>query len=304
MLDPSKIPGMIEPVEQAMLTELAASVPADELIVEFGTFFGRSTACLVNGAMNNGAKVQAFDSFGCAASGEFANFVRGFAQQGGVLPLVGVADGRVDFLPVYRHFVGAAETAGVLTTHRAELREVMFGGGRIGLIHLDAPKFYDELKPVLARFFPSLVPGGVVVFQDYFYHWSATLIAGAQVLFEAGFLKPERSAASSLVARVVRTPTAQDLIELDLTMAATPCEALIDRAIRAAAGLQMDRPEAFAPRLALAKMQHLWTQGRYGEAEMTFRLVVENGLRRDVFNDYLDLMRHGLNLRRGYDLDH
>ena len=46
-----KIPGMIEPIEQSMLFELAQNVQlsSNDYIVEFGTFFGRNTYCLSSG---------------------------------------------------------------------------------------------------------------------------------------------------------------------------------------------------------------------------------------------------------------
>src|SRR5438477_481762 len=72
MYEPHLIPGMIEPVEQQMLTDLAADpfIPEHGAIVEFGTFFGRSTTCLIKGASRwwspeRPPAVYAFDSFTC-----------------------------------------------------------------------------------------------------------------------------------------------------------------------------------------------------------------------------------------------
>ena len=46
----------------------------------------------------------------------------------------------------------------------------------IAMIHLDAPKDYYELRPILIRFFGALKNGSIIVFQDFF-------IIGQQVLF-------------------------------------------------------------------------------------------------------------------------
>jgi hypothetical protein len=218
VFDAAAIPGMIEPGEQQMLTQLADEAAPKGGIVEFGCFFGRSTACLLNGAAAHWAGpgaaplVHAYDSFGCADGDGFARQVRGFAKRYGLESLVARAGGRLDFYPVYRHHVGAAEDAGLLRTSRTELRDIQHAGGPIALMHIDAPKFYAELKPLLVRFFPHLTPGAVIVFQDHFYHWSATLIAAVQLLIEAGIVRPEGSRATALIVRVERAPTAEALL--------------------------------------------------------------------------------------------
>jgi hypothetical protein len=309
------IPGMIEPGEQQMLTQLAseACAGAKGAIVEFGCFFGRSTACLVNGAAAHWAGagsaplVHAYDSFGCADADGFAPQVRGFARQQGLEHLLVREGGRLDFYPVYRHHLAAAEDSGLLRTTRTELRDARYEGGPIGLMHLDAPKFYSELKPILTRFFPHLTPGAAVVFQDHLYHWSATMIAAVQLLVEAGFLRLEGSRATALISRVERTPRAEDLLELDLAVAATSVAVLIDRNIAALGALPLDRPDIFLPRVHLAKVQWLWDQGEFAAAHGAFAAMMQAAggkLTRSVFADFQELMRYGFTLRKLYELDH
>lgn len=315
MFNVAAIPGMIEPGEQQMLTELAAEAAAGGkgAIVEFGCFFGRSTACLVNGAAPHwagseaGPLVHAYDSFGCADGDGFAPHVLGFARQRGLEHLVVREGDRLDFQPVYGHHVGAAETAGILRTTRTELRDVRHAGGPIALMHVDAPKFYSELKPILARFFPSLTPGAAVVFQDHLYHWSATMIAAVQLLIEAGLLRVEGSRATALLTRVQRTPTAEALLELDLAMATTSTAVLIDRNVETLATAPLDRREQFEPRLRLAKVQWLWEQGEFAAAHAAFVALMEAAggkLTKSVFIDFQELMRFGFTLRKLHELDH
>ena len=78
-----KIPGMIEPVEQKMLFSLAKNIylSKNDYIVEFGTFFGRSTFCLSSGFLDNNLRdksnsILALDSFSCANNGNFSNIVK------------------------------------------------------------------------------------------------------------------------------------------------------------------------------------------------------------------------------------
>jgi hypothetical protein len=315
VFEPAAIPGMIDPGEQALLTQLAAadSVRDGGAIVEFGCFFGRSTAALLNGAQSwwtpqrGGPAVFAFDSFGCREDGAFAPLVFSFARNGGVEPLVSRQDGRISFYPVYRHYVGAAEQSGLLKTTVAELRDASHAGGPIALMHIDAPKYYAELKDILFRFFPSLTAGGAVVFQDYLYHWSATLIAAAQLMVEAGILALERSAASSMVARVLRSPTLADLQAVDQAMQTASVPDLIDRSLQSLQSVPIDRPDQFLPRVHLAKVQHLWEAGDFAAAQAAFlAMIVGQGgnIGGPKFQDFLELMKHGFTLRTLYELDH
>lgn len=316
MFDPPKIPGMIEPSEQQMLQGLAASheVRDGGAIVEFGTFFGRSTACLANGALawwtpdRRAPALFAFDSFGCGVDGGFARHVDSFARGNGVEHLIRRGGGRVDFHPVFNHFVGGAEVIGLMKSTVGELRDARWSGGPIALMHIDAPKFYEELKVILQHFFPSLTPGGFIVFQDYFYHWSAGLIAGIQLLVEGGFIRLDRSFASSAVAHVIKTPTLDDILALDCQMADASVTDLIARAIvTARTTMRIDRPEAFLSRLHLARAQVLWEQGQFPAARDAFLQIMRdnNGkLPGPVMNDFLEMMEYGFDIRRLYEIDH
>jgi hypothetical protein len=145
------------------------------------------------------------------------------------------------------------------------------------------------------------------VFQDFFYQWSATMTAAAQLLAEQGFVRFERSAASSMVATVLRTPTTADLLEFDLAFGEAAPPELLDRAIQAVKPLPIDRPEVFIPRLRLAKAQYLWDQGEHASAQQSIALMIQEAggrLPPALFADMMELMRFGFSLRRLYELDH
>ena len=54
-MNPEDIPGMTERIEQKLLNSIGQSVKleADEVMLEFGTYFGRSTRSIVNGVLQN-----------------------------------------------------------------------------------------------------------------------------------------------------------------------------------------------------------------------------------------------------------
>lgn len=55
------IKGFLDPNEAALLYRLASEVPAGGVIVEIGSYQGKSTVCLGRGAKVNGARVYAID---------------------------------------------------------------------------------------------------------------------------------------------------------------------------------------------------------------------------------------------------
>lgn len=309
------IPGMIEPVEQQTLYDLASRLylHPDDQLVEFGTFYGRSTACLAQGLVDNpnrdaASRLHAFDSFSCAEIGGFAPHVLSFAERGKVAHLVSRADGRLYFFPVFEHYLQAAISGGVVVPVQAELADSTPEGiQRIALMHIDSPKFYEELKIVLHRFFPLLRERAVVVFQDFFYHWSATLIAAVEAMRQLGWLEYKVSVASSLVTQMTGSVSHRAIGELDLLLARPGnIEALIMDAIGQAGRISVDRPEIFVPRLWLAGVQHLWSEGRSADAaDLVSRFFSEGGkVSPSVLADFLEMMREGFSTRHGYQRDH
>jgi hypothetical protein len=318
MFNPAKvasIPGMIEPVEQQTLYSLASqlSLRAEDQMVEFGSFFGRSTECIAQGLRDNPQKkssncLYAFDSFRCAAKGGFSVHVHAFAESGNVADLIVIDEKRLDFYPLFEHYMKAAIENRVVRPIRAEIRDSEpMGIQQIALMHIDSPKFYEELRFVLDRFFPRLRDGALVVFQDFYYHWSATLIAAVEAMRQLGVLTYHLSAASSLVTQVNMTVDTKVLKELDRQLS-DPAQVnhLIMKAVSMSDTIQTDRPDVFVPRLWLAAYQYMWEQGKTSEATDLISKFFGSGgrLNQAVLNDYLEMMRSGFSVRSLYKIDH
>ena len=84
----------------------------------------------------------------------------------------------------------------------------------IKLIHIDSPQFFDEFVIICERFFPLLNQKSIIIFQDYFVHWSATLIGSDQFLIEKNFLSSLHSSASSLTTIVSKNINIKIIEEL------------------------------------------------------------------------------------------
>ena len=310
----NEIPGQIEPVEQKMLEELAASMSfnSNDNAVEFGSFLGRSTACIASGLSSNKSfpsegRLFAYDSFGCDINGAFYPSVASACKQNGLSELLRQDGKKIDFSAVFAKHLKYYIDSGLVCQVNAELDQSLPSAGSIGLLHIDSPKFYDEFKVILFRFFPLIRPGAYVVLQDFFYHWSATLVAACGVLMKLGVLRPEFSAASSLVCRCERQITYIEICEIDLVMKnSAGIPELIDLARESVAGINFDRKEIFEPRLLLAKVQWLFEneQPKKATDELLGFSLLPGKINNALINDFLDLMRYGFSIRKIYELDH
>jgi hypothetical protein len=312
--NPASVPGMIEPVEQALLTRYAKEVDLakGQIAVEFGAFFGRSTACLANGMVENptlgtDSTLHVYDSFSCHKSDGFIKHVIAFARSGGVENLLTIEGKKASFLPIFQHYLRTHIDSGVVTTHAEQLRDSAPPKGPIVLMHIDSPKFYQEFKTILFRFFPSCEQGCTIVFQDYFYHWSASLIAAVELLHERGILEFGESAASSLAATLTRAPCQAELMEIDLEMQSQ--RSISDRLTGAAGQSRArcsDRSQVFAPRVQLALVQYLFELGDTKRAAAEFKLLIKNNspLPPQLLGDFMELLGNGFSIRALYDRDH
>jgi len=311
----SKIPGMIEPIEQKILYGLASEInlnPSDS-VVEFGSFFGRSTACLTEGLTNNASrkitnKVFAFDSFGCSTVGGFASHVKAFAKSGGCAHLLIGDEERLNFFPVFEYYLNSHLSKDNLRVIKAELQNSVPGDiSQIALMHIDSPKYYEELRIIIKRFFNLLRVDSIVVFQDYFYHWSATLIAAVEAMRQMQILQYELSAASSLVTKITRKIDYSVLQKLDQQLAdPLKVNVLLSDAVEACKSIQIDRVDVFVPRIWLARYQYLWEHNKTSEAtDLVINFLdIEGKLNQAVLADYFEMMRHGFSIRALYKIDH
>lgn len=311
-LDPNLIPGMIEPIERNLLRRLGSELPFanDDCAVEFGAFFGKSTSFIAQGLgerRQRVPKLYVYDSFGCDRQGSFRPVVVGFAESGGVRDLVREENGRVDFFPVFCFYLRQKIESGVVVPTRAELVDSAPPNSPIMLMHIDSPKMYVDFKPILFRFFPKMIIGGVIVFQDFFYHWSATLIAAVGALARLGIVEFQESAASSLACVLRKSVDANSALELDIMLSSgAQTLPLIDHAIAECGKIAIDRPDVFLPRLELAKLQWLLERGEGGKAAGVVTQFFQNGgkLNQAVLNDFIELMSQSFSMERLYRLDH
>jgi hypothetical protein len=308
----SAIPGMIEPIEQDTLRQLAKDFEFNDqdTVVEFGAFLGRSTACLAEGLAANqsfNGKLITYDSFQCDLNGGFYPHLFAHCKNNNVQHLIKKNGRIVDFQPVFDHYLKHYIKNGLVVAIQSELIQSTPPNNKISLMHIDSPKFYEEFKIILYRFFPKLNLNGYIIFQDFFYQWSASLIAVCGLLLKSGHLSIARTAASSLICKYEKPFTAQDICEIDLIMSDKGnIPILISSTIDFLKDFEIDRKELFYPRLFLAKFQWFFEQGKFNLAKDEFVHFFNSGgkINNSVLNDFFDLLQSGFTIRNLYDKDH
>jgi hypothetical protein len=306
------IPGMTEPSERELLYRLSESLDfaTGDAVVEFGAFFGRSTNCIAQGLAGNKSftsdcAFHTYDSFECDEDGGFARHV--FAMGGPrAAELVSRSEKKIDFFPVFEHYLADYIAKGLVSPVKSQLQNSFPKSRRIVMMHIDSPKFYQEFKVILLRFLPLVKAGSPILFQDFFYHWSASLIAVVSLMLKRGDIEIVESAASTLFCRTCREISLADACEIDLAMRDQEVPRLIDSAIQSVPSAQIDRAENFFPRLTLAKLQWLIERGRYGDAARSVAEYRHTGgkVNKFVLGDLSELVKYRFSMRRLYELDY
>lgn len=175
-------------------------------------------------------------------------------------------------------------------------------------MYIDSHKFYSEFKFILYRFLPRLKIGSLIVFQDFYNHWSATLIAVIGMMVKEGFLSFEKSAASSLLCIVKKPFNLEEINKINLAMHewSTVAE-LIDFAIEMSnKNNEIDRREIFQPRLNLAKVQWFFENKEHNKVvqEIEKFFNQKNKANNSLVNDFFELMRYGFSIKSLYKKDH
>jgi len=156
--DQKQSPGLIENPCRDVLIDLASKVPADEAIVELGSYKGRSTAHLALGSsLGNGAPVHAFDPW-----------------EDGVLPEdypgTATTPEYVDQATREAFEAHMAETGAreYVTAHQSTAVEgaASYDGPKVGLLFHDALHRDEDVFADLKSWLPHMAKDAVVVLHD------------------------------------------------------------------------------------------------------------------------------------------
>ena len=206
MIDVNKIPGMIESVEREMLERYALKSNLNKgCIVELGSYFGKSTACLINGVIRNttythGIKIFSFDKFETKKKSSFTPYVLKDAKRANLLSALIQKNNKINFKNIYSYFTREYENK-ILKTHEVDIKNMKLFKNKISLLFIDCTKGYSDTNKVLDCYFKKVLNDGTIIFQDFFYHWSAGMIAVVSLLSKFNCIEITSSYATSLVVK-------------------------------------------------------------------------------------------------------
>lgn len=145
-----KIEGQISPKELRVLVRLASKVAPDNVVVEIGTYRGRSTVALAFGSrIGGGCRVYTIDphfDFKGVKGGEF---------------------GPKDMAALYANLskAGVGETVAVVCLPSLASAKA-WTEKNVGLLWMDGDHSYEGVRGDFEAWFPWLVSDGVVAFHD------------------------------------------------------------------------------------------------------------------------------------------
>lgn len=145
--------GLIPPDLGAHLYQLASAVPADEAIVEVGSYQGKSTAYLAAGAKAGlGARVYAVDAWDTPGNvtGRF-----GFAEP--------------DTRAAFERQLRSVRLWSRVTPIKGFSAQVAatYDGPHVGLLYIDADHAEGSVRADFVAWLPHLAGGATVAFDDY-----------------------------------------------------------------------------------------------------------------------------------------
>jgi hypothetical protein len=312
-----KIPGMIEPIEQELLYKVSKNLDLNEekSIVELGSFFGKSTNAIIQGLNENISNNEyrsflVYDNFECHKSGSFAPYVKAYAKKFNVEHLLNISNSKINFLDIFKFYTNKKYKN--LKVHQEELVNSLYADKeKISLIFIDSPKFYSEFYYVLKNFFVNLEVGSKVIFQDFFYHWSGSVIAAIEIMFQKDLISFQETAASSLLVMIDKTIDQNVISNIDLILKNSKQSQLIDMIYQRLSSEKIDRHNYFLNRLLMAKIQIMVSEEKNMEEAKEFSnyifkqlFEVDSRIAKMLSNDLQELLKFNFNLYDLYKLDH
>jgi len=169
LVPPELLEGQVLPEEGALLRRLARTVRASHVIVELGSYTGKSTCCLATGsAEGNRALIYAVDLW---TDGTYDEETHGFYKYD---PASGEEQRNSKFSrpraqEIFKERVGDYDPLRLVKPMQGmtTIAANEFARERIGLLFIDADHRYEAVRADFEAWEPKVAEGGVVAFHDY-----------------------------------------------------------------------------------------------------------------------------------------
>lgn len=157
--------GFLSPAEANLLFNLAAAVPAGGMIVEIGSFQGKSTVCLGLGAKQSGAQVYAIDPHE-----DYTENTTHYGMENHAALLMNLVLNEV------------ADVVRVVALHSTAVLDCWYGA--VDLVWIDGSHQYDDIWLDLVGWEQHVSPGGRIAVHDSSGHYPSVTRALNEFLME------------------------------------------------------------------------------------------------------------------------
>jgi predicted O-methyltransferase YrrM len=148
---------LVSPDQERWFFTTARSLPDRAVIVEIGSFKGRSTCCFAYGCRGSAKHIFAIDTF----AGNDSDFKEGKTFQGG------------SYFDIFSHNLESRGLAHFVTPIRGLSTDAAKSWRQpIDLLFIDGSHVYEDVLADFENFLPHVKPGGIVAFHDVDEGWS------------------------------------------------------------------------------------------------------------------------------------
>ncbi len=172
--DVSSIGGWLTKEEGEFLYKNAKSLAKDNVIIEIGSWKGRSTICMAMGSRDgNGAIIYAIDPH------------KGSSEH---IRLFGKVDTYKEFLKNIRSAVIEKYVSPIVKTSEAAAKDFK---QKVNFVFVDGAHEYKYVRKDHDLWFPKIVNGGIIAFHDS-WHSPGVQLLTAMILFSSGKVRKPR----------------------------------------------------------------------------------------------------------------
>ena len=193
---------MLYTEEKVKLYEISKSLKlkSNDCILEYGVFFGGSLEALYLGLQENKTfnshEVIGVDSFYASKKGDFYSLVIEYADKSNDKNKLEIT---YEYVKWYKYVQSSlSKYKNINLIKSLPNNPILKNTNHIALLHLDMPKHYKELRSILGNIINNIKSNTIIIFQDYFYHWSAEIIAFGFYLIKNDLIKLEYSCMNTL----------------------------------------------------------------------------------------------------------
>ena len=302
----------IGPIQEKLLFEKSKHIHLNhkDVFVEIGPIFGKATKSIVKGMLLNTKrtltnKLYVYDSFKYDVNESYAEKILALAKQQNMLDLIQYKPNSwICFEKIFNNNLRSyIDSEDIIVIKGKKLRHKPPIDCSIAFMRINISKRYSDIKSTLFRFLNKTKVSCIIVYDEFFNHWSASIMLTLGFLINRKCLAINESTESSIICQIIRTPNDADLIELDLIMQDTnECMQFFDIIYDECKRLKTKVNESSLHTITLAKIQWLYERKKHIDAKnilVNFFNEKHNlSVLRTLISPYLDLLGNGFSVDR------